>query len=249
MHPNSVTCTALQDVRWATDSDGSATDDLAVFRVALPDIADRMPCLLPLLSPDETARAGRYHQPDDALRFIGTRGVLRVLLARYTNQSPGSIEFAPGPNRKPELKHPGGWQFNVSHAGSWVLIAIGKHQVGVDLDRVNPDFPFRDIMDASFSPAERQYIEACADARRGFFELWTRKEALVKATAKGIDDEFNQILSLPGTHPVDARLLGSAGHWTVSSFTVADGYPAAVAHNGPSSLIPCFYTVDTRLWI
>ena len=192
-------------------------------------------------------KAERYHQPGDVLRFIGTRGMLRVLLARYTHQLPGSIEFAPGPNRKPELKHSGGWQFNVSHAGNWILIAIGKAHVGVDVDQVNPDFSFRDVMDASFSPAERQYINGCMDARRGFFELWTRKEALVKATAKGIDDEFDQMPSLPGTHPVGSRLLGSAGHWTVSSFAVADGYPAAVAHDGPWWSMPRFYTIQTRL--
>ena len=247
MYLNSVTCTAFQDVRWETDSAGSSTDDLAVFRVALPHIADQMPYLRHLLSLDEVARAGRYHQSDDALRFIGTRGVLRVLLARYTNQSPGSIEFAPGPNRKPSLKHADDWQFNVSHAGNWILIAIGKAHVGVDLDRVDPDFSFRDVMDASFSPAERQYVDGCTDARRGFFELWTRKEALVKATAKGIDDAFDRMPSLPGTHSVESRLLGADGHWTVASFDVADGYPAAIAHDGPWWSTPRFYTIHTRL--
>ncbi|MBC8152224.1 MAG: 4'-phosphopantetheinyl transferase superfamily protein [Bacteroidetes bacterium] len=245
MYAASVTCTAFQDVTWLTDPVGSSTDELAVFRVALSDGADWMPHLHRLLSPDEIERAARYHRSDDRLRFCGTRGVLRLLLARCTHQPADRIEFIAGVNRKPELNS--GWHFNVSHAGNWALIAIGKVRVGVDVEWINPDFAFRDVLQASFSPDEQYYINAHQDARPSFYQLWTRKEAMVKATGKGMDDAFARIPSLAGTHPLDARLLGQAGHWTVSGFTVADGYPAAVAHDGTSSLTPRFYTFDRGL--
>lgn len=246
MYPASVTCTDIQDVTWRAWSAGSVVDELAVFRVALADGAEWMPHLRTLLSPDELERTTRYRRPDDQLRFGCTRALLRILLARYTNQPPDCLEFVAGVNGKPELKEPSDWHFNVSHSGNWLLIAIGRPCVGVDLEWVNPDFPFRDVLQASFSPDEQQHIDACQQARLCFYRLWTRKEAVVKATANGMNEAFDRIPSLPGTHPADAQLMGQSGHWTVNSFTIADGYPAAVAHDGAPFVIPQLYSLDLK---
>lgn len=248
MNAASVTCTSLPAVTWQAGPVGSLTDELAVFGIAPSDSTALLPHLRKLLSPDEMARAARYRRPEDQLRFSGTRGLLRVLLARYTHQPADRIEFVAGVNRKPELKIPTGWHFNVSHSGNRILIAIGKPRLGVDLEWINPDFPFRDVLPVSFSPEEQEHIEACPDARLCFYRLWTRKEALVKATAKGMDDDFSRIPSLTGTHPTDSQLIGQDGHWTVVSFTIADGYPAAVAHDGPSVIIPQFYALN-EAWL
>lgn len=248
MYAASVTCRAFQDVTWLAGPVGPFADELAVFRVALSDSTAFMPYLRRLLSPDESERAARYRRPADQLRFSATRGLLRALLARYTHQPADRIEFVAGINRKPELKEPTGWRFNVSHSGNWILITIGKPRVGVDLEWANPDFPFRDVMPTSFSSDEQRHINACPDARSCFYRLWTRKEALVKATGKGMDNDFGRIPSLTGTHPADSQLIGQDGHWTVVSFTVADGYPAALAHDGPSLVIPQFYTLNEK-WL
>ena len=247
MHTALVTCVDSQPITWLPWSDCSFTDGLTVFRIALSESAELMPTLRGLLVPDELERAARYRRTDDQLRFGCTRGLLRVLLARYTNQPPDRIEFVPGVNQKPELTWPVGWHFNVSHSGNWILIAISRVRVGVDLEWMNPDLAFRDLLPSSFSPAEQRYIDACADARWGFYRLWTRKEALVKATAKGMDDRFGQIPSLTGSHPTDAPLIGGDGHWTVNSFMITDDYPAAVAHEGGGGLIPQFYALDSAL--
>ena len=248
MYAASVTCITIDDVAWLTGP-YTYTDKLAVFRVALSDAAAFIPHLRPLLSPDEISRAARYHRADDQLRFSCTRGLLRILLGRYTDQPPERIEFVAGVNRKPALKGHLGPYFNVSHAYDWILIAIGNTPVGVDLDWINPAFSFRDLLPASFSPGEQRYIDTCQDARLCFFQLWTRKEALVKATANGINDAFAWIPSLTGTHPVDSRLIGQDGHWSVGSFAVVDEYPAAVAHRGDESLLETarFYALDLSL--
>lgn len=243
-HTTAVECVDHKSVTWADWPGELASDPLAVFRVALPDEgAAFMPYLRSLLAPDEMARAARYRRPADQLRFGCVRGLLRVLLGQYTNQPPDQIEFTAGVNQKPELKGAASWQFNVSHSANWALIAIGKVRVGVDLEWVNPDFSFRDVLPISFSPDEQRYIDACSDARLCFYRLWTRKEALVKATAKGMDDAFDRVPSLPGVHPANAQVIGQEGHWTVHSFAVADGYPAAVAFEDLIPMIPRFYTL------
>ena len=248
MYAASVTCIDLQPVTWQVWPTDSVTDELAVFRMALSEGAKFMPYLRKLLSPDEIGRAARYRRPDDQLRFSGTRGLLRVLLGHYTHQPPDRLEFVVGVSGKPTLKENVGWHFNVSHSGNWLLIAIAKTPVGVDLEQVNPDFPFRDVLPVSLSPDEQWHIDGCPDARLCFYQLWTRKEALVKATANGLGDAPDRIPSLPGTHPIETLLPGREGHWTVGSFTVAGGYPAAVAHEGDSLVMPLFYTLDSSLF-
>ena len=243
----SVTCTACQDVTWEGWSVDAIGSELAVYRINLSDVLPWLSPLRNLLAWDEIDRALRYRRPDDELRFSCTRALLRLLLARYTLQLPGELRFVAGANRKPALDGTTGWQFNVSHSGNWLLIAIGRAQVGVDLEWVNPGFPFHDVFELSFSHAEQRHIESAADARLAFYRLWTRKEALVKATGKGMDDAFDQIPSLTGTHQTNRQVLGQSGGWMVVSFTVDDAYTAAVAHNGTPVAIPRFYTLDPGL--
>lgn len=244
MDTTTVTCRALPDSTWQVWSADAAIRDLAVFRVSLSDAAGWLTYLEPLLSPDERERAARYRRRDDQLRFSCTRALLRMLLGRFTNQPPGQLTFGRGFARKPELLDSVGWHFNVSHSSDWLLIAIGRGPVGIDLEWINPDFPFQDVSQLSFSPDEQQYIESCSDLCGCFYQLWTRKEALVKATGKGMDDLFDRVPSLLGVHSVDSSVIGGAGCWQVISFGVADGYPAAIAHNGPTRLIPSFYSLD-----
>jgi 4'-phosphopantetheinyl transferase len=242
-----VTCTACQDVTWNGWSADAPESELAVYRVNLADV---MPWLSPLrnvLAWDEIERALRYRRTDDEIRFSCTRALLRLLLARYTHQLPHELIFTTGANRKPALQGPADWQFNVSHSGNWLLIAIGRAQVGVDLEWINPAFLFRDVFELSFSRAEQRYIELAVDARQAFYGLWTRKEALVKATGKGMDDAFDQIPSLTGSHHSTSQVMGQAGGWQVISFAVADDYLAAVAHNGAPLPMPRFFTIDPGL--
>ncbi|GAB3222939.1 4'-phosphopantetheinyl transferase family protein [Spirosoma arcticum] len=247
MQSTLVTCSDLQHVTWLPWSACSFNDELAVFRFALSEGSGLVAHLRGLLSPDEIERAARYRRPSDQLRFSCARGLLRVVLSRYTNQPPDRIEFVAGLNRKPGLKGSAGWHFNVSHSGDWILIVVGKVHVGVDLEWVSPDFSFQDLLPVSFSAAEQHYIDSCSDARLCFYQLWTRKEALVKATAKGMTDTFGQIPSLSGTHSTNAQLIGQEGTWMVNSFPVADAYPAAVAYDGASPVLPRLYILDVAL--
>jgi 4'-phosphopantetheinyl transferase len=55
-----------------------------------------------ILSPDEVARAERYHKPESAASFIVPRSILRVLLSEYLATIPSSIRFAYSANVTPD---------------------------------------------------------------------------------------------------------------------------------------------------
>ena len=240
-----VSCATLPATHWLAESACPYTDPMAVFRFWL---ADKVPpdYEKTALQPDEISRARRFHRPEDQNRFIYGRHLLRTLAGRYTRQHPSEICFTVGTNQKPEIEGTTPWHINVSHAGQWVLIAIGTTSVGVDVEENKPDFTYQDVLTHSFTLSERQYI-AANDSRSLFYRSWTRKEALVKATGKGLDDDFQWVPCLDGRHRIGRDRIGATGQWSVNSFTVSDGYSAAVAYREWKG-IPKFYTLDSGLF-
>ena len=236
----------IQSVSWLPESHCSYTDDLAVFRFQLPDHTDLDHSLNHFLRADERQRAQRYHQKNDIRRYLYTRSLLKVVCGNYISQHPSSIEFTVGESNKPELSGNTGWHFNVSHSGSWILLGIGRVQVGVDIEKIDPQFRFEDLLATSFIKEDQKSIQAYTDSKRRFYQLWTRKEALVKATGKGMDHDFGQVPSLDGRHVVARNLIGGAGNWLVRSFAVADDYSASVAYQQMETA-PKFYNLDCSL--
>ncbi len=243
MQQATVICESLPAMSWQHWSASSFSDDLAVFRFCLYPEIELPTQLRALLQPAEVDRAQRYRREEDRHRFMHSRVILRILCGRYTKQTPDSIRFLIGTNKKPEIKDVPDLHFNVSHAGQWVLVAMSRASVGVDIENAGTDFPFQDIVSHSFSAEEQTYLENSANIRAAFYRLWTRKEALLKATAKGIDDDFQRIPALDGTHQTVDDLIGQGGSWTVRSFGVADDYQAAIV-SPTATKLPKFYTID-----
>ncbi|GAB3947686.1 hypothetical protein GCM10028805_20400 [Spirosoma harenae] len=191
-------------------------------------------------------RAQRFRRQEDRNRFLYTRYILRTLLSNYLKQCPDQILFTTGINGKPEMKNNPSWCFNVSHSGNWILIAVGTGNVGIDIEKIDPDFSFQDIVSLQFSLEEQRYIAVSSMPRLAFYKIWTRKEALLKATAKGMDDDFAQIPSLDGSHTKESKLIGATDDWTVGSFGVSECYSAAVAYSALHQK-PKFYTLESGL--
>ncbi|GAB3718244.1 hypothetical protein GCM10027592_60980 [Spirosoma flavus] len=244
MQYSTVSCAQVEYVSWLDETDCRFNDDVAVFRFRLPEESPEMWSWEFILSPDECLRAERYYWEQDRQRFVHARSLLRVLAGKYTDQSPTSIQFSLGPTKKPELSGETGWHINVSHAGQWVLLAFARAHVGVDIEIINKTFSWHDISGQSFSRVEQEYLAQTQNSRRQFYELWTRKEALIKATGKGLDDDFANIPSVKGIHSVKNDVLGMNIDWSVLSFPTDSDYLSAVAYN-PRLKFPKFYTIPS----
>jgi len=228
-----LTCHSLPAVSWVElPAAGlpAAGGQVAVCRVAVAENQHRSPSLFPLLTAAEQQRAQRYHAEADYHRFVVGRATLRRLLGACLGLPPTALHFAPGANHKPILATAPELHYNVSHSGNWVLIAIGPVAVGVDVERINADFPFEEVLDYSFSPAEKAFIEQYPVQSAAFYRLWTRKEAFVKGTAQGIDADFARVPALDGPHQWQAAHPNPVASWAVSSFAAAAGYVAALAY-------------------
>lgn len=86
---------------------------------------------------------------------------------------------------KPILTGNSSISFNLSHAGDYAVCAVANTLVGIDIEgqhKMNEK-----VMKRYFSEAEKNWVNENAEEKKErFFRLWTAKEALSKATGKGL---------------------------------------------------------------
>ena len=114
-------------------------DEIHVWCAWLTDSMRDLTPLYTTLSPDEHARASRFHFSTDRHRFIAARGMLRILLAHCLRRDASTIVFSYGPFGKPAIVPVAGDRavfFNVSHSEHLAVYAVTTVcPVGVDIER------------------------------------------------------------------------------------------------------------------
>jgi 4'-phosphopantetheinyl transferase len=192
-----------------------------------------------VLTLEERARAERYRQGADRRRFVVGRGVLRTMLGRRLGRAPASLAIVADLYGKPTLADAGDIAFNVSHAGHYVLVAVGgARAIGVDVERCRLDLDPLEVADQVFTPAERAEILTAplADRTLRAFRQWTFKEAVAKALGLGLslDPMRFEIAFAAGDGAPQLKLhgapeLGPVSDWRLQAIPVEAGYCAALA--------------------
>ena len=221
-------------------------DEAHIWRLPRDVDESALARLSEFLSPDESARAARLLSETIRRRFQAGRGLLRSILGMYHGVSPGSLRFCYGPNGKPglifdqspsQMRTPGALHFNLAHSEGVGLLAITQAgPVGVDIEQIRRLENFEGLVKQFFSPREAAAFSRLAPAEQplAFFNLWTRKEALLKATGLGIGSLLHkvEVTFLPG-EPASVLSL-PAEHWSGCEWDLADlplppGYVGALA--------------------
>ncbi len=144
-----------------------------------------------LLSEEELARARRYRQEIDRLRFISSRGGLRKILGDFLGVPPQDLRFGFGPFGKPYLAWPSetSVRFNLAHSGSLAILAISElGEVGVDVEWSRKAVNCSGLANRFFSPEEAAVLSHLSweEQLNLFLRFWTCKEAILKAIGVGL---------------------------------------------------------------
>lgn len=143
-----------------------------------------------LLDPDELRRAERFRFAHDRERFIVGHGLLRRVLSSYLGSAPQEVAFVRGAHGKPFLPDQG-IQFNFSDTKDGILIAVSRElELGADVETMQRAVDHLAVSTHYFTPEEQEDILRASDTKRRFLELWTRKEAVLKASGVGIMDDL-----------------------------------------------------------
>lgn len=214
---------------------------------SLPLAVDESACgaLAASLAEDERARAARCRHPDEARRYQVARGALRFLLAAYLGRAAEAIRFDYGEHGHPVLA-PGSrssdLRFNLSHSDDEALIAFALGRpLGVDLEHAERRVEVDGLAARYCSAREQAALQRLDPAlrARAFLELWTCKEAVLKAMGLGIaaglagteielNDAAPTVTALPHAY--------AAADWWLTRIDPAPGLVGALAvrHTGPA---------------
>jgi 4'-phosphopantetheinyl transferase len=232
MEPIEITNKYLTDIKWLNTATClfDVSNDIDVWKITVSSNIFLVDDFLKIITPDETARANRFYQLKDRNRFIISRGAMRHIFGKYLNQIPSNVVFGTGENNKPyiENSNPLNLQYNLSHSGDAILLAVSGSAIGADIEFINHKFGFSEVLNDNFSVDEINYIKENESAAR-FFKLWTRKEALIKATAQGLNGDLKLIPALDGTHLIKPGIIASDKNWTIKSFALNEQYISSIA--------------------
>jgi 4'-phosphopantetheinyl transferase len=193
---------------------------------------------LALLSDGERDRYAALRSDEDRARFATARLIARTALARRVGITPDAVDLdATCPRCGAQHAKPvaggvaAGLELSISHSGERVAVAIAEGaQVGLDVEG-QPALgggDGRDLWEAVLRPGEQALVARLPEEVRGdaFLAVWTRKEAILKATGDGLDVAMTELEVSPGT--AAPRVLSSAGHLPpAESIALVELHPGA----------------------
>ncbi len=196
-----------------------------------------------VLAQDEKDRASRMIAARSRA-FVGSRAALRILLSRYTSESPETIAFSYGALGKPAFE-PGGVHFSISHAGDRALLAFSRtSHVGIDLERVKDARRFDALTARFFSDANARTIALASPSGRArvFTEAWAEREAYVKAVGGGLYATPDALPFTPGRIPVREVNDPEGDAWMLATVPAGEEYEGKLAARGATQTLG-FYTL------
>jgi len=190
-----------------------------------------------LLSHDELLRSDRFRYTEDRDSWQAAHSLVRLALGHYTGVNPRDLKFATGPHGKPEIAPPGSdLRFSLSHTRGFVGCAISKRALlGFDVEDVMRTLD-RGIAAQCLTEAETEFVrpDFSDDWRSRFFEIWTLKEAYIKALGLGLSIPLSgfEFVRL-GADGWSLRSLSNAQagstSWRFFSWCIAGRYRCALA--------------------
>jgi 4'-phosphopantetheinyl transferase len=200
------------------------------------------PRYLALLDPLEEGRHQAYRKEIDQRRFLTGRVLAKTVLGERFGRAPEVMRFdatcddCGKPHGKPRLP---GAEFSISHSGDRVGLAVAGAPVGLDVETAGRRAD-ESLISYALNETEQQALAGLgAQARTtAFFQYWTRKEAVMKATGRGLKIPLKS-LTLTGD-----RLVASSdgvldpARTRLADLEPGDGYLAAVAVLTPDPIHP-----------
>lgn len=172
-------------------------DELHVWQVKLNEspVEFQIQCL----DQEELHRAERFINEAHRRRYLLAHFFLRSILARYLAIPAAKIVFFKQANGKPYIQSQANLQFNMSHSEDMALYAITQgREIGIDIEKINEQIDVLAIAARFFAADEYQSLKILPAEEQAlkFYEIWSGKEAYIKATGAGLTRSLSQFSAL-----------------------------------------------------
>lgn len=199
----------------------------------------------------DRAEAARRANPEMAQRFLLGRSLVRALVDRIAPAAGRDCDISMKANGKPVVRLPSGAPgpaISVSHSGAMIVAAatsIGP--LGIDVEYHRRIRSIDAIASFSFGPTEK---EAANRSAGDFYRIWCLREAMSKASGKGLSevtDQVDRVVGGPGLGAWKADIQMQP--WLLAHISPAMDYSLAIAVrcSGPTTAVD--WTEDSLdLW-
>lgn len=194
-----------------------------------------------MLSAAERERAQRFRDDEVRRAYIEGKIRMRRALGAYVGVAPEALQFEVGPHGKPGLAGRSDVHFSFSRSGKNGALAVCRgHAVGVDIEAV-ADIDYGEVARGYLHPLEQERLAADPRPLQCFYELWTLKEAVLKAMGTGLGEAMAEMAVSPSPAvllvPPHGCIPGEA--WALRLLHPGEGIVCALA-------IPGVLQVDLR---
>lgn len=185
--------------QWTTSYNGiNLRNDCAyLFKISLEGILNdslEQKMSIDYLNHEEKTKFHRYKFNKDKNRFAIARLAIKMILADYLVCKLENINLEIDDFGKPFLSNHADIQFNISHSGEFIGLAISKHAIGIDIEVYNDKINYRELAQTVFSDQELTQIKNIDRIKlaEAFYRCWAKKEAYMKAIGKGFHVPLKQ---------------------------------------------------------
>lgn len=154
----------------------------------------------------------------------------KILRTYFANDQ--ALTFSAEKHGKPFLqKHcnPENLRFNTSFSRGKLAVAVTRtREIGVDIEYIDHTMDFSAICEIVFSPHEIAFLNTLEKDKRtsNFYNLWSSKEAVIKAAGLGLDESIKTLSVTPG---VDQRVDFQGMQYQLTTISTIPHYSLVVA--------------------
>jgi 4'-phosphopantetheinyl transferase len=184
------------------------------------------------ISEQEFKKSLLFSFKQDSVHYLTTRAVIRYLLGGYLSLPPRLIEFSYSEHGKPSVKteqNSINIQFNLSHSHNHLIIAFCiERDIGIDIEFMKKEMDIMEMAKQVFSPEEYAILSNATPDKKDhlFFELWARKEAIIKCMASGLSYPLQELNVIQNSFSIKNKI------YEIASFELETDYKAALAYQG-----------------
>lgn len=146
--------------------------------------------LLSYLTEEEIIKSKDYKSEIAKINYLVSRAILNLSLKGLLEKGINDLIVKRDKNNKPYIENTIGLKFNISHTEGLVLLAFSKREVGIDVEKINYQFEFKDILENCFTKDEIINID---NNIISFYRYWTAKEAYLKCDGIGLIRNLKEI--------------------------------------------------------
>jgi 4'-phosphopantetheinyl transferase len=188
-----------------------------------------------ILDQAEQHQANAFKNEQLRRRYVEIHARLRILLGNAVNANPEQLRIHKAEYGKPYLADYPELAFNLSHTANKMVVAIAYDcELGVDIELCRARENLAALVDKCFAEEEKSHWQQLPESQQtyAFYRFWTRKEAFVKATGRGIALGLEQCVINPENPKELLRIpkdYGLASGWLMQDVDLGESICGALA--------------------